>query len=70
LIKYIKHIKKGYLLDLFDSDSYDVIEPDEEYPAESIIKSELCGNEDAADHEKLAVNHIPLDEEASEEDYA
>ena len=70
LIKYIKHLKKGYLLDLFDGDSYDVIEPDEECPAESIIKSELCGNEDAADHERLAANHIPLDEEASEEDYA
>ena len=70
LIKYIKHLKKGYLLDLFDGDSYDVIEPDEECPAESIIKSELCGNEDAADHEKLAANHIPLDEEASEDDYA
>lgn len=70
LIKYIKHLKKGYLLDLFDGDSYDVIEPDEECPAESIIRSELCGSDDGADHEKLSANHIPLDEDASEEDYA
>jgi len=69
LIKYIKHLRKGYLLDLFDSDAYDVIEPDEEFPTESIIKSELSGSDDAAEHEELFVNHIPLDEEASEDDY-
>ena len=28
IIKYIKHIKKGYLLDFFDTEAYDVIEPD------------------------------------------
>lgn len=69
LLKYIKHLRKGYLLDLFDSEAYDVIEPDEEVPAESMIKSELCGNDDTAEHEKLNSNHIPLDEEASEDDY-
>ena len=69
LIKYIKHLKKGYLLDLFDTEDYDVIDPEEEFPAESIIKSELCGIDDSADHEQLNSNHIPLDEEASEADY-
>ncbi len=69
LIKYIKHLKKGYLLDLFDTEAYDVIEPEEEFPAESIIKSELCGNDDSAVHEQLISNHIPLDEDACEEDY-
>ena len=69
LIKYIKHLKKGYLLDLFDTEAYDVIDPEEEFPAESIIKSELCGTDDSAEHEQLTSNHIPLDEEASEEDY-
>ena len=69
LIKYIKHLKKGYLLDLFDTEAYDVIDPDEEFPAESIIKSELCGIEDSAEHEQLISHHIPLDDEASEEDY-
>ena len=69
LIKYIKHLKKGYLLDLFDTEAYDVIDPEEEFPAESIIKSELCGTDDSTEHEQLKSNHIPLDEEASEEDY-
>ena len=69
LLKYIKHLRKGYLLDLFDTEAYDVIEPDEEVPAESMIRSELCGNDEVAEHEKLKSNHIPLDEEASEEDY-
>ena len=69
LAKYIKHLKKGYLLDLFDTEAYDVIDPEEEYPAESIIKSELCGTEDSVEHEQLLSNHIPLDEDASEEDY-
>lgn len=69
LLKYIKHLRKGYLLDLFDSEAYDVIEPDEEVPAESMIKSELCGSDDVDEHEKLMSNHIPLDEEASEDDY-
>lgn len=69
LIKYIKHLKKGYLLDLFDTEAYDVIDPEEEFPAESIIKSELCGIDESAVHEQLISNHIPLDEEASEEDY-
>ncbi len=67
LLKYIRHLKKGYLLDFFDTEAYDVIEPDEESPAESMIRSELSRNDDAADHEKLVINHIPLDEEASEE---
>ena len=69
LVNYIKHLKKGYLLDLFDTEAYDVIDPDEEFPAESIIKSELCGTYEAADHEQLVSKHIPLDDEASEEDY-
>lgn len=69
IIKYIKHIKKGYLLDFFDTEAYDVFEPDEEVPAESIIRSELSGSEEPASHEQLVSNHIPLDEEASEEDY-
>lgn len=69
LIKYIKYLKKGYLLDLFDTEDYDVIEPDEENPAESIIRSELYGNEDSEEHAKLNQNHIPLDEEACEDDY-
>lgn len=69
ILKYIKHLRKGYLLDLFDGEAYDVIEPDEEAPAESMIKSELYENDDAADHEQLNSNHIPLDEEASEDDY-
>lgn len=69
IVKYIKHVKKGYLLDLFDTEAYDVFEPDEELPAESIIKSELSGSDDPAIHELLNSNHIPLDEEASEEDY-
>lgn len=69
LLKYIKHLRKGYLLDLFDSEAYDVIEPDEEIPAESFIKYELGGNEDTAEHESLSFNHIPLDEDASEDDY-
>ena len=69
LIKYIKHLKKGYLLDLFDTEDYDVIDPEEEFPAETIIKSELCSADDSAEHEQLLSNHIPLDEDASEEDY-
>lgn len=69
LVKYIKHLKKGYLLDLFDTEDYDVIAPEEEFPAESIIRSELCGADDSVEHEQLLTNHIPLDEEASEEDY-
>ena len=69
LLKYIKQLKKGYLLDFFDTDAYDVIEPEEECPAESYIKSELNTVEDASDHEKLFANPIPLDEDACEEDY-
>ena len=69
ILKYIKLLKKGYLLDLFDTDAYDVIEPEEENPAESYIMSELTTVEDASDHEKLTVKQIPLDEEACEEDY-
>ena len=69
ILKYIKFLKKGYLLDLFDTDSYDVIEPEEEYPAESYIKSELNNVEDASDHERLFTKQIPLDEDACEEDY-
>ncbi len=69
LIKYVKHFRKGYLLDLFDTEAYDVIDPEEEFPAESIIKSELCGIDDAVEHEQLISKHIPLDEDASEEDY-
>lgn len=67
ILKYIKHLKKGYLLDFFDTEAYDVIEPDEEAPAESMIRSDLYGTDDAADHEKLVLGNIPLDEEASEE---
>lgn len=69
ILKYVKLLKKGYLLDLFDTDAYDVIEPEEEFPAESYIKSELNTVEDAADHEKLTAKQIPLDEDACEEDY-
>jgi len=69
ILKYIKLLKKGYLLDLFDTDAYDVIEPEEESPAESHIKSELNTVEDASDHEKLFATPIPLDEDACEEDY-
>lgn len=69
IFKYIKYLKKGYLLDLFDTEDYDVIEPDEETPAESMIKSELYGCEDAEEHEKLNYKHIPLDEDACEDDY-
>lgn len=67
ILKYIKHLKKGYLFDFFDTEAYDVIEPDEEAPAESLIRSDLYGSDDAADHEKLTTSNIPLDEEASEE---
>ena len=69
MIKYLKYLKKGYLLDLFDTEEYDVIEPDEETPAESIIRSELRGSEELDEHEKLILQHIPLDEDACEEDY-
>lgn len=69
VIKYIKHLKKGYLLDLFDRDTYDVIDPEEEVPAESIIKSELSTTDETSAPEILIINHIPLDEEASEDDY-
>lgn len=69
ILKYVKLLKKGYLLDLFDTDAYDVIDPEEEFPAESYIKSELNTVEDAADHEKLTAKQIPLDEDACEEDY-
>ena len=69
VMKYIKHLKKGYLLDLFDTEAYDVIDPEEEFPAESIIRSELCGTDDSGEHEQLVSNHIHLDEEATEEDY-
>ncbi len=69
LIKYIKHLKKGYLLDLFDTEAYDVIDPDEEVPSESIINAELYNNDESAEHEVLSSLKIPLDEEASEDDY-
>ena len=69
IMKYIKYLKKGYLLDLFDTEDYDVIEPDEETPAECFIKSDLYGPEESEEHEKLNRNHIPLDEEACEDDY-
>lgn len=69
LMKYIKYLKKGYLLDLFDTEDYDVIEPEEENPAESFIKSELYESEESEEHEKLNRTHIPLDEEACEDDY-
>ena len=69
MIKYIKYLKKGYLLDLFDTEDYDVIEPDEENPAECIIRSELYGSEETDEHEKLNRKHIPLDEDACEDDY-
>ena len=69
ILKYIKLLKKGYLLDLFDTDAYDVIEPEEENPAESYIMSELTTVEDASDHEKLTAKQIPLDEDACEDDY-
>ena len=69
LLKYIKLLKKGYLLDLFDTDAYDVIEPEEESPVETYIKSELNTVDDASDHEKLFAKQIPLDEDASEENY-
>jgi hypothetical protein len=69
ILKYVKFLKKGYLLDLFDTDAYDVIEPEEESPAESYIKSELNTVEDSSGHEKLFAKQIPLDEDACEEDY-
>ena len=69
ILKYIKLLKKGYLLDLFDTDAYDVIEPEEESPAETHIKSELNTVEDSSGHETLFTKQIPLDEDACEDDY-
>lgn len=69
LLKYIEHLRKGYLFDLFDGDSYDVIAPDEESVADSMIRGELSYNDDAGSQEHVYTNLIPLDEEATEDDY-
>ena len=69
LLKYIEQLRKGYLFDLFDGDSYDVIEPDEEVTADSMIRGELSFNDDNSVQERVYANMIPLDEEATEDDY-
>ena len=69
-LRSIRKVRGGYIIDLFDRDEYDVISPEEEDNFEVLIRGELRSNDDddcAAP--KLLDDSIPVDEDATEEDY-
>ena len=69
-LRSIRKIRGGYIIDLFDRDEYDVISPEEEDNFEELIRSELrpSGDDDCA-APKLRDDIVPVDEDATEDDY-
>lgn len=69
-VRSIRKIRGGYIIDLFDRDEYDVISPEEEDNFEELIRSELrpSGDDDCA-APKLRDDIVPIDEDATEDDY-
>ena len=60
----------GYAIDLFDRDEYDIASPDEEDELESIMQGELAATDDAPARSAHNVSaHIPVDDEATIENY-
>ena len=73
LASAIAEVKKrngGYAIDLFDRDEYDIVSPDEEDELESIMHVELDGkNDGSASHGHSVSEHIPVDDEATVENF-
>ena len=73
LASAIAEVKKrngGYAIDLFDRDEYDIVSPDEEDELESIMRGELDGkNNESASHGHSVSEHIPVDDEATVENF-
>lgn len=69
-IRHLKRRRGGYVVDLFDRDEYDVVEPEEEDEFENIIHGELHKTDDTVAPQKLSGIHIPLDDEATEENFS
>ena len=69
-LRYIRKVRGGYLIDLFDRDEYDVISPEEEDNFEDLIRGELrpSGDDDYA-VPNLRYDVVPLDDEATEDNY-
>ena len=60
----------GYAVDLFDRDEYDIGSPDEESDFEGIMRGELDGKNDDAETNQAPVDeHIPIDDEATVENF-
>lgn len=60
----------GYAVDLFDRDEYDIVSPDEESDFEGIMRGELDGKNDDAETNQAPVDeHIPIDDEATVENF-
>ena len=69
-IRNVKKTHGGYLVDLFDRDEYDVVSPEEEDSFEDLVRSELRhSDDDDVATPRLHKDTIPVDDEASEEDY-
>jgi hypothetical protein len=69
-LRSIRKVRGGYIIDLFDRDEYDVISPEEEDNFEELIRSELrpSGDDDCA-APKLRDDIVPVDEDATEDNY-
>ena len=66
----LKKKNGGYALALFDRDEYDIVSPDEEDELESIMQGELAATDDAPARNPHSVSaHIPVDDEATVENY-
>lgn len=66
----LKRKNGGYAIDLFDRDEYDIVSPDEEDELECIMHGELDGkSDDAEDASAHRGEHIPVDDEATVENY-
>lgn len=69
-LRSIRRVRGGYIIDLFDREDYDVISPEEEDNFEELIRSELrpSGDDDCA-APKLRDDIVPIDEDATEDNY-
>lgn len=69
-LRSIRRVRGGYIIDLFDREDYDVISPEEEDNFEELIRSELrpSGDDDCA-APKLRDDIVPVDEDATEDNY-
>lgn len=65
----IKKKNGGYAIDLFDRDEYDIVSPDEEDELESIMHGELGNDEVDSATSSTVSAHIPVDDEATVENY-